>query len=51
MAQVVSEIIDADGHLFERDEALQSFLQRDDVDKDAKQKILCDNVKALYGMA
>ncbi len=32
-------------------EALQNFLRRDDVSQSAKQKILCDNVKALYGMA
>jgi predicted TIM-barrel fold metal-dependent hydrolase len=30
-------------------DALHGFLQRDDVSQEAKQKILCDNVKALYG--
>ena len=31
--------------------ALESFLAREDVSQSAKQKILCDNVKAIYGMA
>ncbi|MSQ24323.1 MAG: hypothetical protein EXR58_07230 [Chloroflexi bacterium] len=30
--------------------ALQSFLNRDDVSQSTKQKILCDNVKAMYGL-
>lgn len=31
--------------------ALETFLARDDVSQSAKQKILCDNVKAIYGLS
>lgn len=31
--------------------ALQTFMDRPDVDQPAKQKILCDNIKAMYAMS
>lgn len=32
------------------EEALEEFLERQDVSAGSKQKILCDNIKAMYGM-
>jgi hypothetical protein len=34
----------------EIEERLEAFLRRDDLSRSTKQKILCDNIKAIYGM-